>query len=138
MRETPSEYLFKKAKRKVQKRKGFYIHFGIYVILVLFFFFMNIFTEPHELWFQFPSMAWGVGVAIHYLTTFGIPGTGAGSSDWEVEEIRREYDRLRDLFDVPEEEDVLEDDYLDLDERPSKPRPVQKRRKSRYNEDDMV
>lgn len=62
-----------------------------------FFFIINVWTYPHsrELWFFLPLLPWGVGLTIHYLTVFGIPGLDVGTDEWEERELQKEVKRLR-------------------------------------------
>ena len=84
----------KKAWKKVKAIKRFYIHGSIFIIMGLFFFFMNMVTDPFDMWFFFPMIPWGTILAFHYLLVFGIPGTGHLSSEWEEREFERQMDRL--------------------------------------------
>ncbi|HET7482286.1 MAG TPA: 2TM domain-containing protein, partial [Actinomycetota bacterium] len=54
-----------RAKKRVEDIKGFYVHFGIYVIVNLGLFVINMLTNPDGLWFYWPLLGWGIGVAIH-------------------------------------------------------------------------
>jgi len=90
------EIIQKKARKRVKIKKGFFIHLGVYVSVGLFFFFMNLATFPEEgeWWFFFPLLPWGAGLLIHYLVTFGFPGTDVLSSKWEEREYEKELERL--------------------------------------------
>lgn len=79
-----------RAKRRVQNLKAFYLHFAVYVLVNLLLFFINIMTDPDSLWFFYPLGGWGIGVAIHGLTTFssGIFGKG-----WEERKIKQYMDK---------------------------------------------
>ena len=71
------DHIYKEAKKKVAAKKGFYWHMSIFFIVGMFFFVMNMVTmdgDP-ELWFFFPLLPWSVGLAIHYLAGFGLPGS---------------------------------------------------------------
>ena len=89
--------LRRQAQKRVNKKKGFYIHFGVYAACALFFFLLNFLTggaNRGNWWFFYPVLGWGLGVAIHYLTVFGIPGTDILSKRWEEREIEEEMIRL--------------------------------------------
>ncbi|MFC4633284.1 histidine kinase [Dokdonia ponticola] len=68
------EYLedkrYKRAKEKVEKLKGFYIHFTIYLIMVPVFIFLNVRSGSFP-WAIFPIGGWGWGVIGHAADTFG-------------------------------------------------------------------
>ncbi|MBK8502516.1 MAG: 2TM domain-containing protein [Saprospiraceae bacterium] len=51
----------RKARSKVLAKKGFYIHFGIFAIVSLFFLTINLLTDPSSLWFYYPVVSGGRG-----------------------------------------------------------------------------
>ncbi|WP_299764810.1 histidine kinase [uncultured Dokdonia sp.] len=61
---------YNRAKEKVEKLKGFYIHFAIYLIMVPVFIFLNIRSGSFP-WAIFPIGGWGWGVIGHAAETFG-------------------------------------------------------------------
>ncbi|MBK8563815.1 MAG: 2TM domain-containing protein [Saprospiraceae bacterium] len=79
-----------KAKKKVKDKKDFYQHLMSYAIVNTFLFALNIITSPGYLWFVFPLMGWGVGLAFHYVGVFGIPGFDILSKEWEERELEKE------------------------------------------------
>ena len=86
------ELVRKEAKKNVAAKKAFYVHFGVYVIVILFLALINLLTLDdggREWWFFYPLLGWGVGVSIHYLTVFGFPGTDILTKEWEAEEMVR-------------------------------------------------
>ncbi|RME97855.1 MAG: hypothetical protein D6772_09870, partial [Bacteroidetes bacterium] len=82
------------ARKRVKAKKDFYKHLATYCVLGGFFFVLNVLTSPGRWWFYWPMLGWGIGVATHYLNTFGFPGSGAGSSEWEEKELAKERARL--------------------------------------------
>ena len=77
---------YQKAKEKVAALKGFYVHISVFVIVNLGLFLINMMASPSHLWFFWPLMGWGVGLAFHALSVFGfVPRFGA---DWEERKIR--------------------------------------------------
>ncbi len=84
-----------RARKKVKKKKGFFVHLGVYLSVALFFFLINILSFDGELWFFWPMLPWGVGLAIHYLTVFGLPGTDILTQEWESRQLEQELYRLR-------------------------------------------
>ena len=79
-----------KAKKRVKAKKAFYQHLMSYAIINLFLIALNLLTSPSALWFVFPLMGWGVGLAFHYVDVFGIPGFDILSKEWEDRELERE------------------------------------------------
>ncbi len=82
-----------KAKKRVKAKKDFYQHLMSYAIVNLFLFAINIITYPGYLWFVFPMLGWGIGLAFHYVGVFGIPGFDILSKEWEEREVERELRR---------------------------------------------
>ena len=56
---------YRRAKARVEARLGFYRHAMIYVAVNLFLIFFNLWREPHHIWFQWPLLGWGIGLAWH-------------------------------------------------------------------------
>ena len=93
--------IYKQAKQKVEKKKGFYKHLSAFIAVGFFFVAMNVATffngdadAPH-LWFFYPMLPWSIGLLIHYFSIFGLPGSNALSEKWEEEELAKELARLR-------------------------------------------
>ena len=114
----------KQAKKRVEAKKGFYIHFGVYIVVGLFFLIMNLLTysESEGLWFYFPMLAWGIGLAIHYFVVFGLPGTNILSKEWEANEMEKEMDKIlyqrnRLMEPSSDELDLEEEDFMELKKR---------------------
>lgn len=80
------EIKYQRAKKRVRALRGFYVHFGVYVLVNLFLFLLNIVISPAHLWFFLPLLGWGIGVIAHALSVFG-SGRLFGA-DWEEKKIR--------------------------------------------------
>lgn len=88
--------MLKEAKKRVKLKKGFYIHFMVYVPSVIFLIGFALFIIPDQLWvFLLAVASWGLAIAIHYVTVFGIPGVGRLDADWEAYELEKEYKKLK-------------------------------------------
>lgn len=57
--------LLERARKRVEEIKGFYVHLGVYLIVNAALFTIDMITSPGTLWFYWPLMGWGIGVAIH-------------------------------------------------------------------------
>lgn len=75
------------ARRRVHELRAFYQHLAIYVLVNAALAGWNLLTAPDRLWFLYPLGGWGVGLAIHALTTFGT-GSFLGA-DWERRKIEK-------------------------------------------------
>ncbi len=91
---------YRRARRRVQAEKGFYIHALVYVLVNAGLFVSNMVTlmfVPGALWFWLPLLGWGVGLAAHGLAVFAFPRwAGAGWEQRRMDELMDE-DRRRDL-----------------------------------------
>ena len=79
-REIDKEYI--KAKKRVEKIKGFYSNLIAYCLIIPFLIFVNYMTYWEFKWFWFSAIGWGIGVVMHAFVTFGI------ASDWEDRKIK--------------------------------------------------
>jgi 2TM domain len=70
-----------RAQKRVKEIKGFYGNLTSYVIVNAFLIFINLKTDPSNLWFVWPLMGWGIGILMHGLRVFNyMPFLG---KDWE-------------------------------------------------------
>jgi len=126
---TDFERKYKLANRKVKAKKGFYYHLSSYVIMGIFFFFINVFADPGEIWFPIPLAAWGIGIAFHYLAVFGVPGKKKLlTPEWEKKQLAKE---LKALGVFEHDDHDLADESLDLKE-------LRTEKLKNWNEDDLV
>lgn len=65
-----TEETYKRAKRRVEAKIGFYIHLAVYVGVNILLLIINLTTSPHYLWFMWPLMGWGIGLLFHGLSVF--------------------------------------------------------------------
>ncbi|WP_277015377.1 2TM domain-containing protein [Flavobacterium lindanitolerans] len=80
------ESIYRKAQKKVEDIKGFYGNLTSYIVVNIGLAALNLITSPAHLWFLYPAIGWGIGVAIHGMTVFNyMPFLG---SDWEEKKIR--------------------------------------------------
>ena len=141
------DYIYRKARKRVKQKKGFFIHFSVYIAVGVFFLTMNLVTDPWDLWFFYPLLPWGVALLIHYFSIFGLPGKERVlTQKWEEKEMEKEIQRLEKLKRRHEGEptdssDSIDSsaptDYLDLPELHKRKEKI-KTRKGKWNEDDLV
>jgi hypothetical protein len=84
-----SDREIKEAKKRVKKKKDFYGHLMVYLAVNLVFLFIT-----RGGW-RFVSLFWGIGLASHFFSVFGIPGTGQGSDEWEQQEVEKELRKMK-------------------------------------------
>lgn len=80
-------YRYERARRRVRQLREFYTHLTVYLLVNAGLFLLNLLTSPSELWFQWPLLGWGIGVAIHALVVFGA-GRWLGP-EWEERQGHR-------------------------------------------------
>ncbi|MFA1820925.1 2TM domain-containing protein [Virgibacillus oceani] len=81
---------YKRARKRVENLKAFYIHLTMYMIINTMLLLMNIVTNPSELWFYYPLIGWGVGLAAHGLSVFS---SGFFGQEWEERKIKEYMDK---------------------------------------------
>jgi transcriptional regulator with XRE-family HTH domain len=71
----------------VRKVKGFYIHASQYVIVIAALTVLNLVWFPSYLWFIWPALGWGMGVAAHGLSVFDAVPFLNGA--WEKRQVEK-------------------------------------------------
>ena len=86
------EELYREARKRVEEKKGFFIHLTVYIIvnimLVLIWAFPGGGGFP---WFVFPLGGWGIGILFHFLEAFVF----SRQTDWERKAIEKEVEKLK-------------------------------------------
>ena len=82
---------YERARKRVREIRGFYSHLAIYLIVNAGLLAINLLTSPFSLWFYWPMLGWGIGVAVHGVSVFGL--AGLLGPEWEEREIRKLMDR---------------------------------------------
>ena len=75
------------AQNRVKKLKGFYGNLISYCLVIPFLIFVNLYTSPQYLWFVWPMLGWGIGLASHALKVYGV------GRAWEEKQIRKILDK---------------------------------------------
>jgi hypothetical protein len=84
---------YNRAKKRVRQIKGFYIHATVYLFVNALLIVINLVTSRAEIWFFWPLIGWGIGLAAHALSVFGLGGfLGA---EWEERKIKEITDKRR-------------------------------------------
>jgi hypothetical protein len=73
------------ARRYVRRKRIFYIVFGIWIALCLMWFTLDMLDDSSSLWFYWPMLGTGLGVAITGIVLLGIGGLFG--PDWERGQI---------------------------------------------------
>jgi hypothetical protein len=73
------------ARRHVRRKRIFYIVLGVWIALCFMWFAIDMTDDSSSIWFYWPMMGSGIGVAITGLVLFGIGGLFG--VEWERREI---------------------------------------------------
>ncbi|WP_027387260.1 2TM domain-containing protein [Chryseobacterium gregarium] len=73
---------YERAARRVKELKGFYGNLTSYCMVIPFLIVLNLMTSKEYLWFFWPMLGWGIGIAAHAINTFGI------GKSWEEKKIK--------------------------------------------------
>ena len=85
------EEIYRKAREKVEEKKGFYVHFIVYILVNIMLIIIWAVTGAGFPWFIFPLGGWGIGVLFHFLGVFVF----SRQTSWERREIEKEVERLK-------------------------------------------
>ena len=63
-----TEERYELARKTVRAKFDFYIHLGVYIVLMIFLAILNLMHSPGYYWFIWPLVFWGLAVALHGVT----------------------------------------------------------------------
>jgi len=84
---TKETLAYEKAAKRVKELKGFYGNLTSYCLVIPFLAVLNLLTAADHLWFLWPMLGWGIGIATHAVNVFGI------GKDWEEKKIKELMDQ---------------------------------------------
>lgn len=58
------------ARKRAQLKLSFFGHLAIYLVVNVILLVVNLLTSPGALWFYWPMLGWGIGVAAHGVTVY--------------------------------------------------------------------
>nr|WP_314499154.1 2TM domain-containing protein [uncultured Chryseobacterium sp.] len=76
------DHAYERAKKRMKEIKSFYGNLIAYCITIPFLTVVNLITSPKNLWFFWPMLGWGIGLAAHGMGAFAI------GKNWEERKIR--------------------------------------------------
>jgi hypothetical protein len=80
-----SNHVLEDARRYVRRKRIFFAVFGIWIALSLMWFLIDMRDDSSSVWFYWPMLGTGIGVAITGIVLLGIGGLFG--ADWERREI---------------------------------------------------
>ena len=82
------------ARSHVRALRGFYTNFVAYLIINVLLIIINLVSTPHQLWFYWVSLFWGVGIIYQAVHTFK-PLNKLGQK-WEEKKISEYMEKYKD------------------------------------------
>ncbi|WP_040993022.1 2TM domain-containing protein [Chryseobacterium oranimense] len=73
---------YEKARKRVKELKSFYANLISYCTVIPFLIIINLMTSSKDLWFYYPMLGWGIGLASHAFRVFGV------GESWKERKIR--------------------------------------------------
>jgi hypothetical protein len=111
------EKLREQAEKKVKDKIAVFvcgIVFGCTAIILIM---LSIILPAVAIWLLIPIPVMAMVLGIIYVSVFGLPTSGAFSTQWREEEIKKEMTRLHlERMPAPVREDLTEADRLELEE----------------------
>lgn len=87
--------MYKIAKKRAKRKVKFYKHLKSFVIVNVVFSVITFMDGEGLSWLNV-TMLWGIGLAFHYLSVFGLPGTnGMLSKHWEEDLVEEELAKIK-------------------------------------------
>lgn len=123
------EDIYEIANKKVKAKKGFFYHFLAYALTLGMLYAILHFENNGEILPLFiVGLSWGIGLAAHYLSTFGTENLEflGINSNWEEDELEKELVKLRRKRElkvqIRDEKNLLDEfDNLELKEIEKRP-----------------
>ncbi len=87
--ETINNISRRRAEKRVEELRGFYVHCIVYVAVNGLLLCLNYFQSPGHWWFQWPLLGWGIGLAMNGLSVWKNGLFGEAWKERKVEELMR-------------------------------------------------
>ena len=86
------EKIYEEARKRVEEKKGFFIHLAVYIIINTLLVFIWLMTGAgFPPWFIYPLLGWGIGLLFHFLGVFVF----SRRTGWERKAIEKEVERIK-------------------------------------------
>jgi len=94
------ERIYRKAKKKAQNIRGFYINLMLYCLIIPILVFVNLKYTPEYQWFWFSMLGWGIGLSFHAMETFDV--NSFLGKDWEERKIKEILEKEKNKQNTPD------------------------------------
>lgn len=89
-RNLTDEELYQLATKRLALKKAFFIHLVVYISVMLLLVVINL-SFSSTLWFVYPLLGWGIGIAIHGFITYSkISSSSQRKIEKEIKKIKKE------------------------------------------------
>jgi hypothetical protein len=85
------EEIYKKARKRVEEKKGFFIHLTVYALVNIGMILIWALVTGGPLWFFWVLGGWGIGLVSNFLSVFVYNKT----SNWEKRQLDAEVERIK-------------------------------------------
>ncbi|TET67534.1 MAG: 2TM domain-containing protein [Dehalococcoidia bacterium] len=85
------EELYREARKRVEEKKGFFMHLAVYICVNIFLVIIWAATGDGFPWFVFPLGGWGIGILFHFLGVFVF----TQQTEWERKAVEKEVEKLK-------------------------------------------
>jgi hypothetical protein len=90
--EMTEKEIYEAARKRVEEKKGFFIHLAVYVVINLMLILLWKFAAGGGYpWFFWSLGGWAIGLVFHFLSVFVF----SKQSGWERREIEKEMEKIR-------------------------------------------
>ena len=86
---------YKEAKRHVERKIGFFIHFTVYAAVNIGLMLLNFLLVPGKVWAFWPLFGWGIGLLFHGLAVFLHAPGGAWKQRMIENELKKQNSHIR-------------------------------------------
>ena len=95
----------------LQKMREFKRHLGVYLVMSVFFFVLNLVTNPGHWWFYWPMLGWGLGVALQGVNAYNSVEE-AKEDGLDLDDFNRDRRRTRRAESLTRNREFSDEDFV--------------------------